>query len=49
MTKGKEESVSAVFISNHSSITNYLDYLVTSGTKKYEAGAYLWHYQYADI
>lgn len=36
-------------MSNHSSITHYLGYLINSGLKKYEAGAYLWHYQYADI
>jgi hypothetical protein len=39
----------AVLVSNHSSITHYLGYLINSGLKKYEAGAYLWHYQYADI
>jgi hypothetical protein len=36
-------------VSNHSSILNYLGYLENSGGKKLEAGAYLWHYQYADI
>jgi len=36
-------------VSNHSSILNYLGYLTNAGSKKYEAGAYLWHYQYADI
>ena len=30
-------------------ITHYLGYLINSGLKKYEAGACLWHYQYADI
>jgi hypothetical protein len=47
--KGKEEIGEAVLVSNHSSITHYLGYLASSGRKKYEAGAYLWHYQYADI
>ena len=47
--KSKEETAEAILVSNHSSILNYLGYLVSSGKKKYEAGAYLWHYQYADI
>lgn len=34
---------------NHSNITRYLKYLSISGRKKYEAGAYLWHYKYADL
>ena len=49
LTKAKEDSCEAVFLSNHSSIVHYLGYLATSGRNKYEAGAYLWHYQYADI
>lgn len=43
------EGVESVLVANHSSIAHYLGYLVNSGLKKYEAGAYLWHYQYADI
>lgn len=49
LRKGKDQPAEAVLVSNHSSITHYLGYLATSGRKKYEAGAYLWHYQYADI
>lgn len=48
VVKGRE-GVEGVLLANHSSITHYLEYLVSSGSKKYEAGAYLWHYQYADI
>jgi hypothetical protein len=38
-----------VLVSNHSNILRYLGYLYNSGIKKYEARAYLWHYQYADL
>jgi hypothetical protein len=38
-----------MMINNHSNILTYLDYVHQSAIKKYEAKAYLWHYQYADI
>jgi hypothetical protein len=47
--KEKDEKCSAVLVTNHSSILNYLEYLLKSGTQKFEAKAYLWHYQYVDI
>lgn len=47
--KEKEEKCSAVLVANHSSILSYLQYLLKSGRQKFDARAYLWHYQYADI
>jgi hypothetical protein len=44
-----EEKCSAFLVTNHSNILSYLEYLIQSGMQKYEAGAYLWHYQYADL
>jgi hypothetical protein len=47
---GKEdERCEAIYIANHSAVVQYLDYLLSSGTNKFEVGAYLWHYEYADV
>lgn len=47
--RGKKDEEQLVMAINHSNISRYLQYLAYSGRQKYNAKAYLWHYQYVDI